>query len=81
MDDQTKEQFRWKFYRLVLQLNAIILLVALLVMAVLKAPEPYRIALIVLMVVLVAFISVNFTGKYRETRAWLGEQADKKKPE
>ena len=29
MDETTQEQFRWKFYRLALQLNAIILLVAL----------------------------------------------------
>ena len=79
MDAETKEQLRFKFYRLALQLNAVILLAALTVMALFIAPEPYRIPLVLVMILLVVYLSINFTKKYRETRAWLYEHADKEK--
>jgi uncharacterized membrane protein YqjE len=79
MDPEKKEEFRLKFYKIALQLNAIILLAALTVMALFIAPEPYRIPLVLVMIVLVVYLSINFTKKYRETRAWLYEHADKEK--
>jgi FtsH-binding integral membrane protein len=80
MDDQKKEQFRWKFYRLTLQLNAVILLAALIVIAFFITPEPYRIPLVLVMILLEAYLSFTFTRKYRQTRLWLDEHADTKKP-
>jgi len=79
MDAETKELLRLKFYKLVLQLNAVILLAALTVMALFIAPEPYRILLVLMMMVLEAYLAINFTKRYRETRDWLYEHADKKK--
>ncbi|WAC05445.1 MAG: hypothetical protein OS112_02105 [Methanoregula sp.] len=79
MDAITKEQFRWKFYRLALQLNAVIFLAALTVMAVFIAPEPYRILLVLAMTALVAYLAISFRKKYRETQAWLYEHADQGK--
>lgn len=79
MDAETKEQLRLKFYLVAIQLNAVILLAALIVMALFIAPDPYRIPLVMGMIVLVAYFSMNFSKKYRETRAWLYEHADKEK--
>jgi len=44
MDETAKEQFKWKFYRLAIQLNAIILLVALAILSFFLTPEPYRLS-------------------------------------
>jgi Ca2+/Na+ antiporter len=79
MDTETKEQLRFKFYRLALQLNAVILLAALTVMALFIAQEPYRIPLVLVMIVLVVYLSITFKKRYRDTRAWLEEHADKEK--
>jgi len=73
MDETTKEQFRWKFYRLALQLNAIILLVALSVVAVFLVPVPYRLPTVAVMLVIAVVLSWNFVLKYRSTKAWLDE--------
>ncbi|WP_292371103.1 hypothetical protein [Methanoregula sp. UBA64] len=73
MDEQSKEQFKWKFYRLAIQLNAIILLVALAILFVFLAPQPYRLPAVVIMLVVAAVLSWNFIGKYRATKAWLHE--------
>ena len=73
MDETTKEQFRWKFYRLALQLNAIILLVALSVVAVFLVPGPYRLPVVAIMLVIALVLSWNFVLKYRSTKAWLDE--------
>ncbi|MCX6686172.1 MAG: hypothetical protein NTV10_05975 [Methanoregula sp.] len=81
MDAQIKEQLRFKFYRLTLQLNAVILLAALIVIAWFIAPEPYRIPLILVMILLEAYLSFNFTTRYRQSRLWLDEHADKEKPQ
>jgi uncharacterized membrane protein YkvI len=80
MDAGTKAQLKLKFYRLTLQLNAVILLAAFLVMALFKAPEPFRIPVIVTLIVVIAYLSVNFYFRYHETKAWLDEHA-KKEPE
>jgi len=73
MDETTKEQFKWKFYRLAVQLNAIILLVALAVLFFFLAPAPYRIPLFVILLVIALVLSWNFVKSYRETKAWLDE--------
>jgi FtsH-binding integral membrane protein len=76
MDTQTTEVFRLKFYKLALQLNAVILLAALTVMAVFIAPEPYRIPLVLAMTALVAYLAITFRKKYRQTRAWLYDHVE-----
>jgi len=73
MDETSKEQFKWKFYRLAVQLNAIILLFALAILFLFLAPEPYRLPAVVSMLVVAAVLSWNFIGKYRATKAWLHE--------
>lgn len=81
MDSKAKDQFRWKFYRLAVQLNAIILLVALSALALFLFPEQFRIPAIIIMLVLALVLSINFRKKYLETKAWLHEQPDDNKPE
>ena len=73
MDETTKEQFKWKFYRLAVQLNAIILLVALSVLAIFLFPVPYRLPAVAIMLVIALVLSWNFVLKYRSTKAWLDE--------
>nr|WP_320162504.1 hypothetical protein [uncultured Methanoregula sp.] len=81
MDAKAKDQFRWKFYRLAVQLNAIILLVALAALALFLFPGQYRIPAIVIMLVLALVLSISFRKKYLETKAWLHEQPEDNKPE
>lgn len=81
MDAITKEQFRWKFYKLALQLNAVIFLAAVTVITLFIAPEPYRVLLVLVMTALVAYLAFSFRKKYRETQEWLSEHGDVKKPE
>ncbi|MFA5237114.1 MAG: hypothetical protein WC362_04585 [Methanoregula sp.] len=73
MDETTKEQFKWKFYRLAVQLNAIILLVALSLLALFLVPSPYRLPAVAVMLVIALVLSWNFVQQYRSTRAWLDE--------
>jgi len=73
MDETTKEQFKWKFYRLAVQLNAIILLVALAVIFFFLIPDPYRLPAVIVTLAIARVLSWNFILKYRATRAWLDE--------
>jgi hypothetical protein len=79
MDAENKDLLRLKFYRVALHLNAVILLVAVTVIALFIAPEPYRLPVVLAMILLVAYLAITFTRKYHETRAWLYEHADKEK--
>jgi len=73
MDETTKEQFKWKFYRLAVQLNAIILLVALAILSVFLIPPPYGLPAATVMLVIALVLSWNFVLNYRSTKAWLDE--------
>jgi len=73
MDTETREHWRWKFYRLALHLNAVVLCVALTVIALLKAPDPFRIPAIIILAILVIFLSYTFHRNYHITKAWLDE--------
>jgi uncharacterized membrane protein YdbT with pleckstrin-like domain len=79
MDEDAKNQFRWKFYRLTIQLNAIVLLVALSVLGFFFLPYPYRLPLIVIMLVVAAVLSVNFRKSYLSTKVWLDENGQERK--
>ena len=73
MDETAKEQFKWQFYRLAVQLNAIILLVALAILFFFLAPEPYRLPALIVLLALALVLSWDFVKSYRLTKAWLDE--------
>ena len=79
MDEDAKTRFKWKFYRLTIQLNIIILLVAVSVIVFFISRSPYIIPLIIGMLILVLILSLDFFKKYKETKKWLGEQPEKDK--
>ncbi len=73
MDETSKEQYKWKFYRLAVQLNVIILLAALAVLSLFLVPGPYRIPAVIILLALALLLSWNFVISYRLTKAWLDE--------
>jgi len=79
MDEDAKTRFKWKFYRLTIQLNIIIFLVAASVIVFFIFRSPYIIPLIIGMLILVLILSLDFFKKYKETKKWLGEQTEKDK--
>ena len=74
MDQATKEQFKWKFYRLVVMLNVIILLVAIGIIALFKAPGAYHIPVSFLLLLSAAGFTIYFWSQYRSTHEWLQKQ-------
>lgn len=74
MDPVTKERFKWKFYRLAVLLNIIILLVAIGVIAFFRAPQDYRVPLSAILILAAATLGIYFWRKYQETKTWLKEQ-------
>ncbi len=77
MDEKAKAQFKWKFYRLTVELNIIVLLVAMSIPVFLIIKSPYTVPLVIVMLVLAFILLIDFMNKYRETRAWLDDNADK----
>jgi Ca2+/Na+ antiporter len=77
MDENAKAQFKWKFYRLTVELNIIILLVAMSIPVFLIIQSPYTVLIILGMLVLALFLLMDFIKKYRETKAWLDDNAEK----
>lgn len=68
-----------KFYYLAVQMNVIILLVALSVLAFFIIPGQNRIPLIIVLIVMALVLSLHFRKKYKETKVWLDEHTDKDK--
>ena len=81
MDAKAKEQFRWKFYSLALQLNAIILIVALAVLSFFLVPLQYRYTAVAILLIAAGVLTYSFWKRYNVTKAWLDEQPDKKENE
>ncbi len=79
MDEESKTKFKTTFYFLAVQLNIIILLIALAIMVFFIGPLQYRIPLIILLFIMVFGLSLHFRKKYYDTKAWLDEHADKGK--
>jgi len=77
MDENTKTQFKWKFYLLTVELNIIVLLVAVSILVFFIIHSTYIIPLIIGMLILAAVISLDFFRKYRETKTWLDRNAVK----
>jgi hypothetical protein len=79
MDEDTKTKFKWKFYRLTIQLNLIILLAATSIIVFFIFHSQYTIPFITGILILTIIISWDFFNRYRKTTAWLEEHADQKK--
>ena len=79
MDEKSKAQFRWKFYRLTVELNIIVLLVAMSIPVFFIIHSPYTVLLVLGMLALALVLFIDFYKKYQETKAWLDENAEKKK--
>jgi len=78
MDEDKKTQFKWIFYRLTVQLNIIVLLVAVSIIAFFIQVIPYRIPIIFIMLAIALVLAIDFSRRYKETKAWLDIHADKK---
>jgi membrane protein implicated in regulation of membrane protease activity len=74
MDDLTKQRFKWKFYKLTVLLNLIVLMAGLAVILVFLAPPPFRLAVPAALIVLALVTGLYFREKYLETKKWLDEQ-------
>jgi len=79
MDEPTKLEWKWKFYKLAILLNAIILLVALSILALFLVPDPYRLTGSIAALLLALLLAIRFRRNYRLTKAWLEEHAGKEK--
>jgi uncharacterized membrane protein YqjE len=79
MEEDAKTQFRWKFYGLAVELNIIVMLVALSVIIFFIIHSPYTLLAVLVMLVLALVLSLDFAKRYKETKTWLYTQPDKKK--
>ncbi|MEI8330716.1 MAG: hypothetical protein WCF90_03560 [Methanomicrobiales archaeon] len=77
MDESAKTQFRWKFYRLTVQLNIIVMIVALSIIIFFIVNSPYTPPTILGMLILALLLSLDFLKQYKETKAWLYAQPDR----
>ncbi len=73
MDDATRERFKWKFYKLTVLLNVVILFYALAVIALIVG-RGYALPLFGLFVVAASVLAVVFMKIYRKEKAWLMAQ-------
>jgi len=71
MDNLTKQRFKWKFYKLTVLLNVIVLLAALALILAFLAPPAFRLALSAAFIVLALVTGLYFRKKYLETKEWL----------
>jgi Ca2+/Na+ antiporter len=79
MDENSKALFRWKFYRLTVELNIIVLLVAMSIPIFFIIHSPYTVPLILGMLAFALVLFIDFYKKYHETKAWLDDNAEKEK--
>ena len=73
MDDATRERFKWKFYKLTLLLNVVILFYALAVIALFMG-RGYALPLFGLFLVAASVLAFVFMKLYRKDKAWLMAQ-------
>jgi uncharacterized protein YacL len=79
MEEDAKAQFRWKFYGLTVELNIIVMLVAMSIVVFFIVHSPYTLPVVIAMLVLALGMSLHFAKRYRETKAWLHAQPEKSK--
>jgi hypothetical protein len=68
MDEPTKERFKWKFYKLAVVLNLIVILIAVGFIALFKAPQGFAIPLALIFFILAAISGYYFRKGYRATK-------------
>jgi uncharacterized membrane protein HdeD (DUF308 family) len=73
MDDATRERFKWKFYKLTLLLNVVILFYALAVIALFMG-RGYALPLFAVFLVAASVLAFIFMRQYRKEKAWLMAQ-------
>ncbi len=76
MDEDAKTRLKWKFYRLTIQLNVIVLLAAVSIVVFFLFQSIYSLLLVVAILILILILCWDFFHRYRKTKAWLDEQAD-----
>jgi hypothetical protein len=74
MDEVAKGRFKWKFYKLTLLLNLVVLFIALAVVLAVIGPAAYRIPAVVIFPIGAAFLSLHLLKQYKSTKNWLEEQ-------
>jgi uncharacterized membrane protein YqjE len=79
MDEPTKLEWKWKFYKLTFLLNATIFLVALSILSLFLVPDPYRLPGSIAALLLALLLAIRFRRDYRLAKAWLEEHAGKEK--
>jgi cell division protein FtsW (lipid II flippase) len=79
LDEDNKVKFKTKFYYLAVELNAIILFIALSFMIFFIGPVEYRVPIIVILILIALVLSLNFKKRYTETKAWLEEHTERGK--
>ena len=79
MEEDVKTRFKWKFYHLTIELNIIILLVAMSIIVFFIFHSPYSIPIIIGMLIVAFILSLDFFKKYKATKKWLDEQPEKEK--
>jgi cell division protein FtsW (lipid II flippase) len=79
LDEDNKVKFKTKFYYLAVELNAIILFIALSFMVFFIGPEKYRVPIIVILILIALVLSLNFKKRYIETKVWLEEHTERGK--
>jgi uncharacterized membrane protein YqjE len=79
MEEDTKARFRWKFYGLTVELNIIVMLVALSIIIFFIIHSQYTLPAIIVMLILALVLSLDFVKRYKETKTWLYAQPEKSK--
>ncbi|HWR59678.1 MAG TPA: hypothetical protein VN328_12400 [Thermodesulfovibrionales bacterium] len=79
MNEENKKKFKMKFYYLAVELNVVILLGALSLMAFFIGPGQYRGPVVLLLIIMCFLLSLHFRKKYKETKVWLDEHSEKGK--
>jgi hypothetical protein len=76
MNEENKKKFKMKFYYLAVELNVVILLGALSLMAFFIGPGQYRVPLFLLLIIMGILLALHFRKKYKETKVWLDEHSE-----
>ncbi|MDD1715744.1 MAG: hypothetical protein LUQ01_01995 [Methanolinea sp.] len=71
MDEASREEFKWKFYRLAIHLNIVVILVAAAVIILFKGPSQINLPLAAMLVLVAVILAVFFRRRYLATKAWL----------
>ena len=79
MDEDVKKEFKWKFYHLTIELNIIVLLVAMTIPIFLIIHSSLTVPVIVMMLAAAIAISLDFVKRYHEAKAWLDNNTDQEK--